>query len=242
MSFLLEVIIAIALVAILILFMNRDLNGWGNDAPEIKLLPADDPMRINSHRQFYDLISRDQDTIIFVGAPWCGYCQQAIKPFMEAAKGFHGKAFVLEVKGKELTSLVEDIGVKGFPTILKSHRDGTRSIFTGTRSEGAFREYLGEEPEQQEDHAVKAVPATNSADEPEAEPTEEPADEQLVVGVPPGASLTEPIDADNSDVVTPHLVLVFVVPTEHTNGPLQFVFADQKDSPSVIESPDGHTV
>ena len=241
MSFLLEVIIAIALVTIIILFMNRDLNEWGNDAPEIKLLPADHPMRINSHGQFYDLISRDQDTIIFVGAPWCGYCQQAIKPFMEAAKGFHGKAFVLEVKGKELTSLVEDIGVKGFPTILKSHRDGTRSIFTGTRSEGAFREYFGEEPEQQEDHAVKEVPATKSADEPEEEPAE-PADEQLVVGVPSGASRTEPIDADKSDIVTPHLVLVFVVPTEHTNGPLQFVFADQKDSPSVIESPDGHTV
>jgi len=145
MSLLPEIILAVVLAALLILYMNSNFSsGYEGNQTQPQLLATDDPMRITSKKQFYELVSRDQDTIIFVGASWCGYCQQAITPFMEAARGFAGKVFVLEVKGTELTRLVEDIGVKGFPSILKSHHNGTRTMYTGERSVDAFREYFRE--------------------------------------------------------------------------------------------------
>jgi hypothetical protein len=150
-SLFLELIIAVALIALLLVYCHREVFlgeaavGDVDDDRSPPLIAPDHPMRINSRSQFDALISRKQDTIIFVGAPWCGYCHSAISAFMEAADGHKGKAYVLEVKGKELTRLVEDIGVNGFPAILKAHGDGTRSKYDGERTTTAFREYLNDD-------------------------------------------------------------------------------------------------
>lgn len=143
MTNLFELIIALILIAMFVLFLREHMSSdTDSNDPTTPLLPRNHPMRINSRREFDALIARKQDTIIFVGAPWCGYCHNSIGPFMQAADGTRGKAFVLEVTGKELTKLVNDIGISAFPSILKAHSDGTRSKYDGERTEEAFRAFL----------------------------------------------------------------------------------------------------
>lgn len=151
-SLLVELVIAVALIALLMVYCHRELfmgaieaNNDDDDDKSPPLLAIDHPMRIKSRSEFDALIAREQDTIIFVGAPWCGYCHSAIGSFIEAADGHRGKTFVLEVKGKEMTRLVQDIGVNAYPVILKSHRDGTRSKYDGERTTAAFREYINDD-------------------------------------------------------------------------------------------------
>ena len=146
MSLFLDIIIASILTLLLLVFCNERI--YSNVLDHIQtsnyspLVTLDNPMRIKSASDFHRLVSRKEDTVIFVGAPWCRYCQEAVIPFVEASKGFEGRAFVLEVNSVELTRLAAEIGVQGFPSILKSHRDGTRSVYKGERTVDSFREYL----------------------------------------------------------------------------------------------------
>ena len=144
MTISLELVITLTFIALVTLFFHRDLLSDSDTTPDrsVPLLPVDHPMRIRTRREFNELISRPRDTIIFVGAPWCGYCHSAVVHFMEAADGLGGTAFVLDVKGTELSRLVDEIGITAFPSVIKCDSHGVRTKYSGERTVAAFREYL----------------------------------------------------------------------------------------------------
>lgn len=144
-------------------------------------------------------MARHTDTIIFVGAPWCGYCHSAVVQFLEAADGLGGKAFVLEVSGKELSRLADEIGITSFPSVIKSDRDGNRSVYSGERTVAAFREYLTDEKKTTDtvrESSTVAPTATGNDAQVDLNPAASPPTETSTEALAPSVDASPPPCSD----------------------------------------------
>lgn len=73
--------------------------------------------------------------LVFVGADWCGHCQQTAPEVLRASKALSKRGIqTYVVDGDKRPKLVERLGVDGFPTIFVVL--GNRRIieYTGARA------------------------------------------------------------------------------------------------------------
>ena len=80
--------------------------------------------------------------LLYVNVGWCGYCRAA-RPTMEQVSGALGSVVpVYSVDGDERPDLAEELGAKGFPTIILVTAGGARHTYTGERTFDAITSFV----------------------------------------------------------------------------------------------------
>ena len=62
-----------------------------------------------------------EDTVLIIYADWCGYCKQLKEVFKKAVQ--EGKGKIVMVNSDIHSDYVKNLGVRGFPTIMKVNGD-----------------------------------------------------------------------------------------------------------------------
>lgn len=69
-------------------------------------------------------------TVLIFYAPWCGHCKSSKAEFEKAVEQSQGKVMMIDATKDENKQLLEEMGIKGFPTIIRT--DKTK--YTGSRT------------------------------------------------------------------------------------------------------------
>ena len=80
--------------------------------------------------------------LLYVNVEWCPHCRAA-RPLMEKVAGVLGSVVpVYSVDGDDRADLAQELGVKGFPTIVLITQGGARYLFDQERSLDAITSFV----------------------------------------------------------------------------------------------------
>jgi thiol-disulfide isomerase/thioredoxin len=88
------------------------------------------------------------DQLIIVKANWCGHCKRAMPDFERLVsaspitKADGSDVTVRMLDSDENAGEVQNLNVKGFPTILYQSSDGSISNYNGERTYNAIQEFI----------------------------------------------------------------------------------------------------
>lgn len=84
----------------------------------------------------------DQPVLLYINATWCGHCKR-LRPTMEKVAGVLGDIVpVYSVDGDTYKTLLEQLRVQGFPTIIYQEGKGRRFEYKGERSLDAITSFV----------------------------------------------------------------------------------------------------
>lgn len=80
--------------------------------------------------------------VLFVKADWCGHCSRAKPEIAEAARRMGRVVPVYVIDADKQESLVDALGVRGFPAIIFVDQNGRKQDYGGDRTGRAISEWV----------------------------------------------------------------------------------------------------
>ena len=106
-------------------------------------VPGDKVVEITSDKHLDELLSGTAPVVIMFFAPWCGHCKNCMPAYKEACSENTGptQTYLADCHSVISSPKLKDLGIQGFPTIMKSH-DGKVDTFSGPRTKEEFLKFM----------------------------------------------------------------------------------------------------